>query len=138
MGGSILIEIRDIVTSVQLLESIVADVSPAVLLTATDASNQMRVSSNQHLDLLLEWWSREVRTILTSVDAVVDPRVFMDMTGWMALWSFSCTVCKYLFKINGLFSLYIYFFVCCISLSLSRLFFFLIFLIFMHVSFPLN
>ncbi|KAK3786028.1 hypothetical protein RRG08_023449 [Elysia crispata] len=73
-------KIRDIVTSVQLLESIVADVSPAVLLTATDASNQMRVSSNQHLDLLLEWWSREVRTILTSVDAVVDPRVFMDMT----------------------------------------------------------
>ncbi|GFN91287.1 catenin alpha-1, partial [Plakobranchus ocellatus] len=70
-------KVREIVTSVRSLESIEADVGPAVLLTAANQGDQ---SSHQHLELTLDRWLREVRAVLTAVDTMVDPRVFMDMT----------------------------------------------------------
>ncbi|KAI8775479.1 catenin alpha [Biomphalaria glabrata] len=70
-------KVREIVTAVKCLESIEVELEPAVLMNCKDPKNR---ASNKHLELILGRWSREVKTVMDSIDKLVDPRVFMDMT----------------------------------------------------------
>ncbi|CAL1542711.1 unnamed protein product, partial [Lymnaea stagnalis] len=69
--------VREILTAVKGLESIDPEITPAVVMNCQDPGDR---SSNKHLDSILERWLREVKVITDAIDAIVDPRVLMDMS----------------------------------------------------------
>lgn len=70
--------VNDLRSSVQCLESIDPDIIPAVVTVANEPSKMAGV---RHLRLLVKRWQIEMDTIVRAVDKIVDPHVFLDVTG---------------------------------------------------------